>query len=470
MRHLEFAALAALGFFVAASAASAQTVTPVAGWLYASQTVSATTQSCIQSAPGGMFIGAGPGFSGNAQMVLFVTESGGERVVMTGLNSIGDCVYDAVTDTLYVTDNGMEAAGSVTGDTVFAVPTASTATALVAVDHELLPAGSIESASGIAMSMTGDLFVGDSVGNGAGSVRRISGGVLSTFAAGFDFVGGLAVDAAGDVYVADSLASFESQISRFDSAGTFQGLISGPTLAHGSYDMVFDAEGMLVVTGLFGGDVVRIDPIDGAIMSFASGFTFAGGEERAEFTGRIQLLSSTFIPEAEDFRVHKLVPVERLVAGTRRKRSECFSEYFGLELVARAPGKPAKRALCVDGDPCDGDGRVNDVCTYPVGFCLNVDDAREAACTPSQVASFQLKKLKPVSAAVQVTAAAIADRLPVVDSTCFFSDGMSVPVKNKDDGSKGVGKGVIKVRVDSGGAASRKDVDLVKLRCVPASM
>jgi hypothetical protein len=57
-----------------------------------------------------------------------------------------------------------------------------------------------------------------------------------------------------------------------------------------------------------------------------------------------------------------------------------------------------------------------------------------------------------------------------VDSTCFFSDGMSVPVKNKDDGSKGVGKGVIKVRVDSGGAASRKDVDLVKLRCVPASM
>jgi hypothetical protein len=304
MRHLEFAALAALGFFVAASAASAQTVTPAAGWLYASQTVSATTQSCIQSAPGGMFVGAGPGFTGNAQMVLFVTESGGERVVMTGLNSIGDCVYDAVTDTLYVTDNGMEAAGSVTGDTVFAVPTASTATALVAVDHEMLPAGSIESASGIAMSATGDLFVGDSVGSGAGSVRRISGGVLSTFAAGFDFVGGLAVDAAGDVYVADSLASFESQISRFDSAGTFQGFVSGPTLAHGSYDMVFDADGMLVVTGLFGGDVVRIDPADGAITSFASGFTFAGGEERAEFTGRIQLLSSTFIPEAEDFRIH----------------------------------------------------------------------------------------------------------------------------------------------------------------------
>jgi hypothetical protein len=469
MRHFVLASVTSLALFVVAAAANAQTVTPASGWLYSYQSISGLTQSCVQSAAGGTFVGSGPGFTGNAQSVLFVAESGGERVVVSGLNSIGDCVYDAATDTLFVTDNGMETDGSVTGDTVFAIPAASTASGLTALGRELVAAGSIPSASGLAMDAAGDLYVADSVGTGAGNVRKISGGVMSSFATGFEFAGGLAVDAGGDVYVAESLASFENQISRYNSAGAFQGLVSGPTFGHGSYDLVFDDDGTLVVTGLFGGDVVKIDPTDTSSAVFASGFMFATGAERNAFTGRVQLLSSTFVPEDEDSRIHKLVPVDRLVAGRGNDRTECFSELYGLELVARQPEVEAKKARCMDGQACDADGTVNDVCVFPVGFCLNVDDSRSPQCAPTEITSFVLKKNKPFSASLQIAVASVAAALPLSESSCFFSDGISVPVGMKLDGTPKIGKGVVKVRADRDGPRPHKDTDAVKLRCLPAA-
>ena len=59
-----------------------------------------------------------------------------ETVVASDFNSIGDCVYDAASDVLYVLDNALEASGSLTGDTVFAIPAASTAGGLSAVGLE----------------------------------------------------------------------------------------------------------------------------------------------------------------------------------------------------------------------------------------------------------------------------------------------------------------------------------------------
>lgn len=469
MKPFKLGGACALAVLFTASLASAQTVLPSPGWVYSSQTISDLTQSCVRSAPGGTFVGSGPGFTGNGQEVLFVTEAGGERVVMSGLNSIGDCVYDASTDTLYVTDNALEAAGSVTGDTVYSVPSASTASGLVASAHELLPSGSISTASSIAIDSAGDLYVTDSAGNGVGSIRKISGGVMSTLVSGLDFAGGVVVDSSGVLYVAESLASFENQITSYDSAGVFQGVVSGPTFAHGSYGLVFDDAGALIVTGLFAGDVVTVDPSDGSIAPFASGFTFATGVERNPFNGRVQLLSSTFIPDDEDLRIHKLVPVDELVAGKGGKKSECLSEFFGLELVSAKPGKKAKKAICVDGEACDSDGLVNDVCTYPIGFCLNVDDARYADCSATQLAQFELKKIKPESAAIATAVATIAESLPLVGSTCVFSDGMQVPVKIKTNGTKKKGVGKVKVRAARTDSKPTNDVDLAKLECLPAA-
>ncbi len=470
MKHSILAGACALALTLCGAPADAQSVTTAAGWIYSNQTIGDLVQSCVQSGPAGTFVGIGPGFTGGGQSVLFVDEAGGETLVVGGLNSIGDCVYDAATDTLYITDNALEAAGSTTGDTVYEIPAASTATGLAAEDHELLPAGSIASASSIAIDAAGDLYITDSTGAGAGNVRKISGGVMTPFASGFEFTGGIAVDALGDVYVADSLPSFESQISRFDTSGTFLGVVSGPTFGHGSYDLVFDADGQLIVTGLFIGDVVKVDTTDGSQSLLATGLTFATGAERSEFTGRVQVLSSTFVPEIEDLRIHKFVSIDKLVAGKGSQKTECMSEFYGVELVPVKPGKKAKLAICEDGAACDSDGLVNDVCTYPLGLCLNVDDILYPKCSATQVSSVALKKAKPASAALDTVIASIAVAIPVTQPGCFFSTGFEVPVKIKKNGTKKHGQGMVKIAVERDDAKPSKDVDVLTMRCLPAAL
>ena len=453
--------------------AAAQTVT-APGYVHSFITLSDTTQSCVAVAPGGTFVGRGPGFTANAQVVVLVTESGGERVVASGFNSISDCAYDAATDVLYVTDNSYEASGALTGDTVFAIPTASSATSLSAVGHELAAKGSIPSAASVVVSANGDVYVSDSVGGGAGSVRRFAAGALSSFiAGGLDFAAGLAFESGGTLLVAETLDSFAAQISRYDANGTLLGVVSGPSSDHGSYDLAFGYDGRVLVTGAFAGPVAAVDTVTGSSEPIADGFTFATAVDVNSFTGRVELVSSSFVGAEEDFRLHRLTPVAKLspLGGTDASggKRECLSELYGIDPALDGHGKPGKSAYCVDGAACDADGTVNGSCTFPIGICLNVSDSRLPACVSSAAVSFDLKKAKPESAALSTMAAAITAALPIQGAQCFFSDGVVVPLRVTGKGGLKPGKQLVKTKTKSVDPLPMADVDVAKLVCLPPS-
>jgi hypothetical protein len=458
---------------IQARSAFAQTVS-APGFIYSFQTLSDTTQACVAAAPGGTFVGQGPGFTGNAESVAFVSESGDERTVVTGFNAIGDCAYDVVTDVLYVVDNALEAPGSVTGDTAYAIPGALTAEDLTASGFNLKPSGSIPNAFSVALDSAGNVYVSDATGGGAGTVRKIalSNGALTTFASGFDLTGGIIWDAAGDLFVAETLTNGDSQISRYNASGVFQEIVSGPTDEHGSFDLALNADGRLLATGLFAGEVTAVDPSTGDVDPVADGFTFATSVDVDDFTGRIGLVSSTFIGLEEDFRLHQLTSVSSLAPdGGANKlatdRHECVSEFYGVELAISTKGRVLKKAICHDGALCDADGRMNGQCLFPLGVCLNVADPRIPKCSSDSVSAFALKKPKAGVSVPSTLADSVADALPVDGAQCFFSDGVIVPLRLTKHGVK-AGKLPVKVKVQGDSPVEQADVDSVKLVCEPS--
>ena len=453
----------AAGFAVGAGPASAQ-VSAQAGYIYDSQLLGDTTQGCVAAAPGGIFVAVGPGFTAGAQQLVFVTPSGAERVLASGFNAISNCAYDSAADVLYVADNALEI-GGVTGDTVFALAQASTASGLTALGNELVPAGTIPTASGVAVGPAGAVYVGDAVGSGAGRVLELSSSGATDFvASGIDFTSGLAFDGDGSLLVAESTDSFESKISRYDSSGIFVETVSGPTFAHGSYDLGFDRDGSLLVTGSFGGDVVRL-AAGGGSSSFASGLTFATGLDIDAFTGRVVMLSSTFNGEDEDSSLHMFTPVDSLVAGRGHPERNCLVEFYGLELLPRKPGRPARHAICRDGDPCDADRLVNQSCLFPVGVCVNVVDVDLPGCSSSGLASITLDA-RPASAELAELATRLSASLPLSDSSCAFSDGLRVDLRLRPSG--GFRKNRARVRSRALGVdVGMRDRDKVKLLCLP---
>src|SRR5205085_9982023 len=227
---------------------------PADGYLYVRQVLSQLTEGCVAHAKGGVFVGVGPPLAfptplGGTRDILFVAASGDVRTVATGLNSIGDCVYDAASDVLYVTDSGANFSGAVTGDTVFAIPGDSTSVAVAGL--EVLPAGTLANAFSIDRFGSG-LLVSNANGSNAGTVVVIdlSGDspVASTFASGFDYTGGLCTRA-DDVLISEATDSFESAIYSYSDAGAYQSTLSGPTYAHGSIDLAVAHDGSVIATG-----------------------------------------------------------------------------------------------------------------------------------------------------------------------------------------------------------------------------
>lgn len=443
-------------------------VAPPAGYIYSTQLLGSDTQGCVASAAGGTFVGLGPGFTANAQSVAFATESGGLRLVASGFNSIGDCAYDAVSDTLYVTDNASDddlggSGAALSGDTVFAIPAASSASGLSAPALELLPATSVPNASSVAVDASGTVFVSDSTGGGNGSVLEIVGASSSTFVTGFDFTAGIAFDpASADLFVAQSLATFDAQIDRFTAAGAPvpPTPFAGPAFGFGSYDLAFDKDGQLLVTGAFGGDIVSFDPVSGTSAPFVGGLTFANGIDVDPRTGRVSVLSSTFAGADEDRSLHRFTPVDTLVPGKGPSKFECVHELYGVAVI------DAKKAICTDGDACDADGTVNDRCQFPVGFCFNVEDPRFPDCASNHALSSVQISSVPYSTAIADVGTSIAASLPLTGPACFFSDGVVVPVKVTRSGVKKSGKGNLKVKALTDGP--QKDRDAILLTCEPA--
>lgn len=457
--------VASLALALAAPARAAVVAPP--GTIYSTQLLASLTQSCIAVGPGGSFVAIGPGFSANAQAVVLVAESGAARLVAFGFNSVADCVYDRASDTLYVTDNADagELPGALTGDTVFRIPSASTASGLSAKGLELLPSNSIPSAAGVAVDASGNVYVGNALGGGSGQVIEIASpsGTPSTFASGLDFVAGLAFEpASADLLVSETRPSFDAEIRRFSPLGAPLGVFAGPSFAFGSYDIAFDTDGRLLATGAFGGDVVAFDA-GGTPSPLVSGLNFATGVSVDEFTGRVEILSSTFIPTDEDRSIHRFTPIDRLVPGRGSSRTECLHELYGVRLVAPAPGKPATKAICTDGDACDADGVENDRCVFPIGFCLGVADPNFPECNAAAIDSFAASvKPNPLDAGSAV--AAVQAALPLSGPSCFFSDGVTVPVKVTASGKK-AGSGKVTVKASAGADV---DTDNLSLVCNPA--
>lgn len=467
------AALAVASIIGEAGAAT----TPASGYLYGREVLDELTEGCIAQAPGGVFVGVGPALSfpasGKTRDIVFVSDTGAARTVATGLNSISDCVYDAAADLLYVTDSGAEFSGATTGDTVFAIPGDSDA---VVVDGlELLPSGSIPKAFGIDLFGDG-LLVSDAVGGGLGTVLEIdlSGitPVLSTFAGGFDYTGGLTVQA-DRVLVSEAIEpAFQNAIYEYTNAGDFVDILSGPTYAHGSVDLATSNDGRVLASGSatltatddLGVTTPMVTGLDGG-----TGFDAYGGSISVNaFTGRIDFLASSFSGADDDRSIHRLVPVASLLVGGGAAESDCALELYGLRLVAPAEGKPARSAICVDGDACDADGAADGGCTFPLGLCLNVDDERLAGCAASSVASVEVLAAKPASASLDALLASIEAAAPVAESTCFFSDGVRVPVRTLSNGQVRAGKGVLKLRATTTDARPLRDTDVVRLVCEPA--
>lgn len=466
----------------AAAVASAQPlsaqVAPPAGYIYGAQRLASPTQGCVANGPGGTFVGVGPGFTPNAQAVVLARESGDARLVAFGFSSIGGCVYDRATDTLYVSDNAAGGDFSLSpalvpsGDTIYAVAQASTAAALLATDVEMLPPGSIAFAGSVALHASGDLLVGNAVGSGAGTVLRVDSGLqVSTFASGFDFTGGIAVDPqTGDVFVGEFLSSFQNQITRLSAAGSpIAAPLLAPSFAFGSAGLALFPDGSLLATGVFAGDVVVIDPSSPTTSTFAAGLTYATGAAVDPFTGRVSLLSSTFAGADEDRSLHRFTPIDRLTPGTGSARSECLQELYGIELVAAAPGRKPTKATCVDGAACDADGLANGACLFPVGSCLNVLDPRFFECDRSaDIVSFSATA-RPESAAIRALESKVTATLPLPGNTpaCFFSDGVVVPLRRSGAGAPKSGKAKVTVTVQT--AAGKSDRDSFGLVCLPAA-
>jgi hypothetical protein len=458
---------AALGLAALSTTAQAA-VTPPAGYIYSTQLLSNLTQNCIAAGPGGTFVGIGPNFVANAGSIVLARESGDLRLVASGFNSISDCAYDGAADVLYVTDNadngdfglsGMFAAQ--TGDTVFAIPSASSASGLSAPGFELLPPNAVPFAASVAVDASGNVFVADAAGGGAGTVIKIVGSTPSTFVPSLDFTGGLAFNpATGNLFVAEALSNFvDQEINQFTAGGVAVPPVpfAGPNATFGSVDLLLNSDGRLLSSG-FIGDVTSFNVGDGTSVPFVTGLTSTGGLTIDPFTHRVQILSS-FSGTDEDKSLHRFTPVDQLSAGGGSPASDCIHESYGLQV---ADGT----AACTDGAACDNDGVVNDVCLFPVGFCFNVSDPQLADCdTGSDVAALSVLA-KPASAAIAAAAARASAALPLSGSSCFFSDGFSVPLTITRSGNKKDGKAKLKVKAKT--ADGRKDTDVVKLVCKAA--
>ncbi len=234
-----------------------------------------TVQGGVVREGGALLVGQGS-FGGGTEQIIRL-DSTGTSMIATGFNSLGGFDLDA-TGTLYVVDNCQECMGAATGDTLFAIPAALTrTTAVTALGHEVVAAGTIPFAQDVLVIPGGAVLVSDAAGPGAGRVVRVQGGAASNFLTRFDYTAGLALKPDNTLLVGNVDASFQGSIFKFALDGTPLGtLVSGLS---GAYDHVLDNDGNVLVSGGFTPDFSSSTVIavasDGTITERAHGFSFS---------------------------------------------------------------------------------------------------------------------------------------------------------------------------------------------------
>jgi hypothetical protein len=229
-----------------------------------------------------LFVGVGPGFSGAGQAVLRI-DAGGATLIADGFNSLAGFAYDPVGDRLLVGDNGLEALGSETGDTLFSIasPRGAFATPLRAADLALAPAGSLPGIADIVLDPNDPTraFVSDASSSFPPAGRTLavdlSTGALSVLQTGLGYAAGLAAGA-GTLFLGDvngfSFAGEVSSVALPGASGARTPVSGG---LGGQYDLELASDGSLLSTSF---DVLlRIDPATGTSTVVASELGFATG-------------------------------------------------------------------------------------------------------------------------------------------------------------------------------------------------
>ena len=276
-RHV-WSAMLALCVVAGGAGVGRAAVTAAPGWAVRTIPTPGVVQGAVVRRGDDIFVGQGPTFTAGAESVIRFSEGGSATSVATGFNALGG--FDLSVDgTLYLVDNGLEATGATSGDTLYAVPQALTrTTAVPAASAEVLPSGSIDSAQDVLVTADG-VLVSDAAGPGAGRVVRVVGSDFSNLITGLDFTAGLALNGStllvGNVIFVG--ATPKGSIRKFGLDGTAAGtLVDGLS---GNYSHVVDGAGDVLVTGGFADDfsstVVAVDPL-GMVTERARGFSFSG--------------------------------------------------------------------------------------------------------------------------------------------------------------------------------------------------
>jgi hypothetical protein len=259
----------ALALAMAAPAGAAVTTAP--GWVAGTIPTPGPVQGGVLRVGDAIFVGQGA-FGAGLQSVIRL-EDGVATTIATGFNALGGLAFAG--GTLYVTDNGGNLVGAVTGDTVYAIPDAATrTTALPALGAEVVPAGSIPFAQDVVVSGS-DLIVSDGTGPGAGRVVKITGGVPSNLVTGLDYTAGIALRG-GNLLVGNLDGTFTGHVLEYTLAGAPVGPVAAGL--NGCYAVAVDNDDNVLVTGGFtptfsSSTVLAIAP-GGAQSERASGFMF----------------------------------------------------------------------------------------------------------------------------------------------------------------------------------------------------
>ncbi len=235
---------------------------------------------------GRLFAAIGPTFRGAGQSIVRI-DGAGETTLADGFNAVAGMAVDLVNDRLFVGDNGLEALGSETGDTLYAIPAPFDMPDPLprALDLAVLAEGSIPFFSDLTLDPgdpTGDtLFVTEA--SLPGRVLRVlaaAGTVEVLQSSSLAFGAGVAATPTtlffGDVFSPGT--GRVSSVALPDGSGPRTTLIEA---LDGFFDLVLASDGSLLATvSAINGpsSIVRIDASSGAVLSVvATGLDFATG-------------------------------------------------------------------------------------------------------------------------------------------------------------------------------------------------
>jgi hypothetical protein len=115
--------------------------------------------------------------------------------------------------------------------------------------------------------------------------------------------------------------------------------------------------------------------------------------------------------------------------------------------------------LCHDGDPCDTDGKINDICTFKVAVCI--DQSNLSACHPPA-------GLQALHVSSKLPTMALPSSLE--GSACGSFVDVPVKLRVAHNGKK-TGKLLVRANAMAGtGTTPRGDRDTFVLECLPATM